>query len=301
MQNAGSGTSRNTVILAYLGCALIWGTTWFAIRVCIEPSAYPAYIAAALRFSLASLCLALGWFVYRKRIINPTRTELIWIPFSGLLSGLAYGMLYAAEEHIAGGLAAVISATSPMIAAMIAMFTRTEHPTRATISGAIVAFFGVALVFHGRMQISAAEASAVGILLIVACLNSSSTVAMKRHARNTAPLASNTIFFSSASLMLWIVAGINGQWKIPNPIPFGPTLALLYLTIFGTLIAFGAFFYLLKHTRLSTVMTLSFVTPIIALVIDAFFEKHCVLTPESYLGIAVVLAGVAVSILFKRE
>jgi drug/metabolite transporter (DMT)-like permease len=80
-----------------------------------------------------------------------------------------------------------------------------------------------------------------------------------------------------------------------------PTLALLYLTIFGTLIAFASFFYLLKHTRLSTAMTLSFVTPMIALLIDAFFEKHNVLTPETYLGIAVVLIGVIISVVKKSE
>jgi drug/metabolite transporter (DMT)-like permease len=287
------------VLLAYLGCASIWGTTWFAIRVCIGPSGYPSYAAAALRFTISSIVLCAIWFAIRHRINDPTTTEIKWISCAGLLSGLAYGLLYSAEEQLAGGVAAVISATSPLIAAILAMFFRIENPRRTTIIGSIVAILGVALVFHDRLLVSTAQASAVGILLFNAFLNSSSNIVMKRHGHHASALAANTIFFIAASLVLWTSAILSGKCTIPLPLPLAPTLALLYLSFFGTLIAFACFFYLLKHTRLSTAMTLAFVTPLIALVVDAFFEKHSALTPESYLGIGVVLVGVAISVWFK--
>jgi drug/metabolite transporter (DMT)-like permease len=286
---------------AYLACALIWGTTWYAIRVCIGPGGYPTYAAAAWRFTLSSTVLAVIWLAIRKKIKRPSFVEFKWISVSGLLSGVAYGLLYASEEHISGGLAAVISATSPLMAALLAMRMKLESPRKATIIGSLVAIAGVAFVFHDRMQISVAQASAVGILLFNSMLNSSSNALMKQHGHHVVALASNTIFFASAALLLWSISLFTHGNALPLPLPLVPTLALLYLTVFGTLIAFASFFYLLKHTRLSTAMTLSFVTPMIALFIDAFFEKHNVLTPETYLGISVVLIGVIISVVKKSE
>jgi drug/metabolite transporter (DMT)-like permease len=294
-----SEAQRLKVILAYFGCACIWGTTWYAIRVCIGPSGYPSYEAAALRFSISSLLLCVICLAFRKRIKRPTSGEFKWISIAGLVSGIAYGLLYSAEERIAGGLAAVISATSPLIAAILAMFFRIESPRRTAIIGSIVAIAGVAVVFHDRLQVSVAQASAVGILVFNAFLNSSSNIVMKRHANHTAAIASNTIYFSAASVSLWIAAIGSGKYAVPLPLPLVPTLALLYLSFFGTLFAFACFFYLLKHTRLSTAMSLAFVTPLIALVVDGFLEKHSALTPESYLGIGVVLIGVTVTVWFK--
>jgi drug/metabolite transporter (DMT)-like permease len=287
------------VVLAYLICASIWGTTWYSIRVCIEPGGYPSYPAAALRFTISAVILAAIWFAIRKSTKMPSKGEVGWITFAGTLSGLGYGLLYTAEEHITGGIAAVVSATAPLIAAVIAMVTRTEKPRTMTIVGSIVALGGVALVFHDSLQISQAQASAIAMLMIVCLLNASSNVAIKRYAHDTAALASNTIFFSAATALLWAGAVVSGKSTIPYPLPAAPTVALLYLSIFGTLVAFACFFYLLKNTRLSTAMTLAFVTPMIALVIDMFLEKHRTFTLESGAGIAVVLIGVALSI-FSR-
>jgi drug/metabolite transporter (DMT)-like permease len=67
------------------------------------------------------------------------------------------------------------------------------------------------------------------------------------------------------------------------------------------LLAFACFFYLLRTTRLSNAMTLAFVTPVIALVVDAFWERNVVLTMQSYIGIGIVLTGVAISVLLKAR
>ncbi|MFX5521658.1 EamA family transporter, partial [Acinetobacter baumannii] len=71
---------------------------------------------------------------------------------------------------------------------------------------------------------------------------------------------------------------------------------LLYLSLVGTVLAFALYFYLLKNTRLSTAMSLSFVTPIVALIVDGLFEKHAVFSTESFVGIGIVLAGVVLNL-----
>jgi drug/metabolite transporter (DMT)-like permease len=85
---------------------------------------------------------------------------------------------------------------------------------------------------------------------------------------------------------------VAGDYAIPNPLPVVPTAALLYLTVLGTVLTFTCYFYLLKHVRLSTAMSLSFITPIVALIVDGFLEKQTALSPTSYVGIATVLIGV---------
>lgn len=286
------------IFVAYFLCATIWGTTWYGIRVCIGPDGFPTYPAAALRFSLSAALLGIFWLFQISKYKKPSLSELKWILCAGGISGIAYGLLYSAEEQISGGLAAVLSATGPLIAAMIAMATKTEATSKIKIFGSIFAIIGVALVFHDRLQVSVAQASAVGIVTLVCILNASSNVVMKKYAREVAAIACNTIFFGAAAVTLWISSLLSGKYII-TAWNLTPTLALLYLTVFGTLIAFASFFYLLKHVRLSTAMTLAFVTPIIALGVDAIYEKGTVLTAESYIGIAIVLISVAISILVK--
>lgn len=289
------------VIFAYLLCALIWGTTWYGVRVCVSPGGFPSYLAAALRFSLASSVLLVIWAVLRTKLKPPSIDEIKWITISGLLSGIGYGLLYVSEEQISGGLAAVLSATAPLIATFIAMRTNTESPSRAAVVGSSIALVGVALVFHDRLAVSPAQATAVGMLGCVCIVNACSNVVMKKHAHGVVALTSNLIFFSAATVMLWLMslfAG-TGTWSFAD-VQLLPVLALIYLTLFGTLLAFGSFFYLLKRVRLSTAMTLAFITPVLALLVDAFFEKRTILTAESYFGIAIVLAGVTLSVLFKE-
>jgi len=290
---------QTRVVLAYLVCAAIWGTTWYAIRVCIAPGCYPVYPAAAIRFTVCSIILSAFWIAYRGRIEPPTRTELVFILIGGGLSGIAYGLLYDCEQQISGGVASVIASLGPLVAAAIAMLTGTEKPTGRTISGALLALAGVAIVFHDRMQVSVEEASAIGVLLFNLFISQTSNVLMKRQAHHVAVLPVNTLFFLGSAVVLWVGAIFKGQLFLPPDIPLRATIALLYLTFFGTLITFAAWFYLLKRVRLSTATTLAFVTPIIALIVDAFYEKKVVLGAESYVGFLIILLGVAATVLFN--
>jgi len=183
---------------------------------------------------------------------------------------------------------------------LLGAVTKTEKLSLTASMGSIIAVAGVALVFHDRLQVSVTQAYAVGFLMIVCVLNAFSNIIMKKYANAVDALPSNTMYFGASSVFLWATAVFSGEpW--PEQWNLAPTLALLYLTIFGTLIAFGSFFYMLKHVRLSTAMTLSLVTPIIAIVVDSFFERAVTMNIETYAGILIVLAGVAVSILLRGK
>jgi drug/metabolite transporter (DMT)-like permease len=290
---------RLKIVAAYLVCASIWGTTWFAIRACVQPGGYLPLPGAALRFVITVAIFGCMWFALRQRFGRPSLSKARWIALAGCCAGLGYALLYCAEQSVSGGIAAVISASAPLIVAIVAMATKTERPTRMTIVGALLAFPGVAIVFHDRIQVSFNQAAAVATLILNCCVGSVSNVLLKKHANEVPSIVSNTIFFSACCLLLWSGALIGHQAVVPYPLPPVPTIALIYLAIFGTVCTFAAWFYLLKHVRLSTVMTLSFVTPVLALIVDNFFEKQTVLHAETYVGVAFVMAGVAATILLK--
>lgn len=286
---------------AYLLLVAIWGTTWFGVRVCVQPDGFMPYPAAAIRFTIAAALLACFCLIRRETIVFPPFGKAKWLATAGCLSGAGYALTYFAMHDAPGGIGAVMSAMAPFMTALLAAITRTEKLSRISLIGSLFALLGVALVFHDRLSVSAAQAGAVGLLVASNFVAAGSNVAIKHNGKGSSPLALNTIFFTFCALCLWIGAALSHQLSVPWPPPAVPTAALLYLTLFGTLIAFGSFFYLLSAVRLSTAMTITFITPLVALVVDAFFEKQIVLSAESYIGMAIVLTSVAASVLLQAR
>ena len=281
-------------LIAYCGCALIWGTTYYAIRACI--AGYPTYFAAALRFAIAAAILgglvAAGW----ARPAPRGRRAFIALVIAGVLNSVSYSLIYTAEEHIPGGLAAVIFGTLPLITAVLAAVTGIERPTRAAIAGAFVSLCGIAVISLDRLEVSAPQA--LGCLMVfgaVVCASAFNTL-LKRETAGQHPFASSAVFLAVTAVLIGALAALVERRAPAWPPPAGPTLALLYLAIVGSVVAFAGYFYLLQHVRLMTVSTLVLVQPIVALTVDALFESQRI-AGRTYLGAGIVLAGVAMNLL----
>jgi len=98
-----------------------------------------------------------------------------------------------------------------------------------------------------------------------------------------------------------VLAMTSERQAPPWPPPVRPTLALLYLAIFGSVVAFSLYFYLLRHMTLTAVSTLLFVEPVLALLIDAVWEREIHLGPRAYAGAALTLVGVAITFLIPQR
>src|SRR4051812_15983019 len=90
------------VIAAYVACAVIWGTTWYSVKLCIQPGGYQPWTAAAIRFTLSGAILAFFWLATIKKVKVPTRENLKWITVAGLFSGCSYGLVYFSMNHLSG-------------------------------------------------------------------------------------------------------------------------------------------------------------------------------------------------------
>src|SRR6185436_3353641 len=122
------------VVAAYAACALIWGTTWYAIRACIGPGGFGTLEALALRFVLASVVLipialrARPW---------PRGAQWGWLVLAGVLDAGGYLLVYFGEERVPGAVAAVLYGTQPLILAVLLTTTGMERITSKHVIGAL--------------------------------------------------------------------------------------------------------------------------------------------------------------------
>lgn len=283
------------VVLAYSACALIWGTTYFAIRVCIAQDGYATYLAAALRFAIAG-ALLLG--LYAGGMFSPgprPGRERRWVCAAGLLNAVAYALVYTAEESITGGLAAVIFGTLPLVTALVTGLLGVERASRAAVLGALISLCGIAIISWDRLEVSVAQAGGVAMMLGAVLMCTLYNIVLKKQARQAHPLAANAVFLASTGVWLSLLAVAVERRPPPWPLPHAPTLALLYLALIGSVAAFAGYFYLLKRVRLMTLSTLVLVQPVVALGVDAVWE-HERIVARTYLGAAITLFGVLVNL-----
>ncbi|HWM87787.1 MAG TPA: DMT family transporter [Kofleriaceae bacterium] len=287
------------VVICYLVCALVWSTTWFAIRVCIAEGGYPTYAAAALRFSLAGVILLLLVRLGLGRPWPRSRRQLVALSAAGLFNALGYACVYRAEEDLPGGLVAVLFGTYPLFTALAAAATSTERVRPVDVGAALLSLGGMAILFWDRMSVSPDQAAGVGFMLVAVLASVGYNLIFKREAGALNPLSSTAVFLSVAAAALWLPTLAADAPPIPSPVPLAPTVALLYLAVLGSVVAFVCYFYLLKRVSLMTASTLVLIQPVIALLVDAIWEQEVRLGPRSYAGAGVTVAGVAIGLTWK--
>jgi len=269
---------------------MIWGTTWYAIRASI--TAYPTFLAVALRFALAAAILlpiaarARPW--PRGRVWG-------WLVIAGVLDATGYLLIYLAEERVPGALAAVVFGTQPLILAALLTATRIERFTRRHLVGAMISLTGVVVLFLDRLAVSAHQAAGVGLVLGSVVVSTGYSMIMKQKTATVNGLVSTAIFLAVTAVVLGAVALVAHD-ALPWPPPVAPTLALVYLAVVGSVAAFLIYFWLLGKTSLVVTSTLVFVFPLVAIATDALLERELPLTARAYLGAAITLGGLAVSL-----
>ncbi|MDZ4834811.1 MAG: DMT family transporter [Candidatus Melainabacteria bacterium] len=292
--------SKWVVYSMYAVCAIVWGTGWYAIRLSVSDGGYPIFGGAAIRYTLAALVLGMLIPFFPKAFGKVNRTETGWLIVAGILNAAAIALLYWGEKSISGGLASVLTATSPIMMAVIAFFTRTEKISANTIAGFCLSLAGVGIIFGERLTVSPDHLIAMMAILGAALFFALTNFVMKVKATTVKPLQSSVMFFASMSIIFWLAVPCEAttmQW----PPPAAPTYALVYLAIACSALAFPAFFYVLRHSSLMFASTLAFVHPVIALITDCALEHEFMLTMSAYSGMSVVLVGVILSMVSNNK
>src|SRR5436309_4745237 len=253
-------------IFAFLAIYVIWGSTFLAIRYAVE--SIPPLFTAATRHLLAGSIL-LGWALWKGE--RPTRQG--WR--AGLVLGflfffVSHGLLHWAELKVPSGVAALVIAIEPAIVALLLPLLKLgPRPRGVTWAGLALGAVSVALLF--RPDVSAGEGVAVGLfaVLISAIAWSLGIV----YARKLQPANGSTLNAAlplvCGSLMLLaggLIRGEHRMFQFSRVLPES-FVGLLFLIFFGSLIAFSAYAWLLKHYSPTLVATHTYVNPIVAVLL----------------------------------
>jgi drug/metabolite transporter (DMT)-like permease len=276
---------------------LIWGSTWLVIKIGLE--GMPPFLGAGLRFLLAMLLVGLPLVVRRKRL-HLTRDDKVCVLSLGLLVfWIDYAAVYWAELRISSGLTAILFSTMPLMTSLLsAYWTRSERLTGRKVAGILVGIVGTALLFWPHEHL--VRQQTLGMLAALGgCLSATvNLVTMKRYGRNSDPFVLNFFGMGLGSACLLMMSAAFEDW---HSVVWTQSniLAIFYLSIFGSVIAFSSYYYLIKKMDATIVSLSTLIIPIVALILGRAFLGETV-TPLAVAGIVTILAGVAIAILPSR-
>ncbi|TNE66677.1 MAG: EamA/RhaT family transporter [Alphaproteobacteria bacterium] len=284
------------VILAFLGCVLIWGSTWYAIE--LQLGVVPKEWSLAFRFSLAAALLFLWCLVRGKRLRFPLRDHG-WMMATGffLFSG-NYLLVYWGTEYLTSGLVAVsFSLLSFLNIVNSRLFLKAEVQP-SVLASALIGVVGLILIFKPEIDhFSFADDSALGLTIcVVATLIASwgNTIVGSAPVRALPLFSFNAWGLFYGALFNTLFALLSGKPPAFDPRP-EYWLSLLYLSVLGTVVAFLMYLWLVGRVGVARAAYMAVMTPVVALTISTFMEGfHW--TAYSVAGLALVIAGNVVMI-----
>ncbi len=286
------------VAVLYALICLIWGSTWLAIKVGLV--GMPPLLGAGLRFLLSAMVMGLV-VAARRRRWELTRDDKVCVLSLGLLVfWLDYACVYWAELHISSGLTAVLFSTMPLMTALLSAFwTRSETLSAGNVAGILVGVAGTALLFWPHERLGMTQALGMLSALVGSLCAAVNLVITKKHGRHRDAFVLNFLGMAlGAACLLLMSAALESWtsvvWTRSN------VLAMLYLSLFGSVIAFSAYYYLIKRMDATMVSLSTLVIPIVALALGRAF-LHETVRPAAVLGILMILAGVGIAILPRWE
>ena len=280
--------SRLGLALAYAAVCVIWGTTYLAIKVGL--ASFDPFFYAGVRYTAATvLLLGIAW----SRGVafgGPLRR---WWPAFGvgvLFVGICNGLVFWGETALDSGFTALLMTTSPLWTALLApVLSHDRGPGRAGWLGIALGFAGTVLLLQpwhvGALPM--AEALGVEASVVVWAVGS---LWVRRIRRDFHPMALTVAQMAAGALVLLAVAALRGR-ALVGPITTRSLLALGFLVLFGSCVAFLAYFYLLRHWTATRVATSTYLNPVVAVLLGAWL-LHEAVTPTMLAGAAVVFVGV---------
>ncbi len=279
------------VIVSLLAVYVLWGSTYLAMRIGLE--GFPPLRMAAVRFLLAGTLL----YGFLRARGQPGPSPRGWAASAAvgcLLLTMGNGCVIYAEQFVASGLAALMVASVPLWAALFSgMLGR--WPSRIEWLGLFLGALGVLLLnLEGDLRASPKGALALMVASMSWALGSvlSGRPAIKR-ALPRGLMASAAQMLVGGSV-LFCLSLLRGERMAPLT-SARPALAVLYLVVFGSLMGYTAYLYLLAHVRPALATSYAFVNPVIAVILGAVGAGERI-TPRSVLAMAVILSGVVLVI-----
>lgn len=291
--NPAEHPSTARIVLAYLSVFIIWGSTYLAIRIGVTD--WPPALFAGFRFVTAGLLLlAIGVF---KKGKFPAREGVFHLAVVGLFLLVGGNWLVVwAEKTIPSGLAALIIAVVPLFMSSIDSFLpRGQTLPAMGWLGIFIGFGGVFVLVSPTLGLSeGVSLNPIGIagLILASLFWSIGSVYSKHHPVQGSLFMNSAIQNLAGGIVLTIIGFASNEWHQINVTP-GGIGALVYLIIFGSIIGYTSYVYLLRHVPPAKASTYAYVNPVVAI----FLGWLILAEPLDFLTIVaavIILSGVAI-------
>lgn len=292
---SGRESYRLRLFLSFFAIYVLWGTTFLAIRIAVEE--LPPLFAAGTRFFTAGVVLYA--FMRIKGEAAPTRIQWRSLIIMALLMFVAeYGPLFWAEKYVPSGVVSVFAATLPILTLILEMLILRQQRMRPMLAIAVLTgFAGVAILLMpgGRQHIA--------LIPCLAILAGATTWSLGSVLTRSMPLPKSRPVTAGAAMMLGgaMLLALSAAFGEMHPFPqisLRAIYALLYLIVFGSLLAFTAFVWLLAHMPATRVSSHAYVNPIVAVALG-YFAAGEIITPRIIAGSLLVL--VSVFLILRRD
>lgn len=257
--------------LAFAGVAFFWGTTFLAIKIGVETMS-PFLMAGCRHF--AGGVLICSFFLLRRYPLPSWSQFRVYVINGILMLVLGNGLVTWAERYISSGLTALLCALTPLSIILMNMLfgARKEQLTLKTLAGIMLCLVAQVIIFRDNLKELANPGYLAGVLcVLVAILGwGLGSIYSKNRQTGITSLYGAGLQMISAGIILLITGSLLGEWPGFTPDARG-MYSLVYLVIFGSLIGYGSYMYVLKQLPATIVSTYAYINTLVAVALGWFF------------------------------
>jgi drug/metabolite transporter (DMT)-like permease len=277
-----------SIPVAYLVIVLIWSTTPLAIQWSTQGTGFAfAVLARMLIGVIVAGGLVAAWRIGLPLHARARRAYLV----GGLGVFGAMVLTYWGARYVHSGLVSVLFGLSPLMAGVLAAFWLGEKTlTPLPVAGMLLGALGLAVIFlHGGSLGGEHALAGLAALLLAVFIYSASLVGLKRIGDDSPPLAT-TVGSLTVSLPLFAAVWLFSDGQLPAAVPPRSGAAIVYLGVFGSVIGFALYYYVIKHLDTARVALITLITPVLALLLGNLLNGEAI-GLRLWLGTGLIMGG----------
>lgn len=279
------------IVLAFFSIYVIWGSTYLLNKIAVTE--LPPFMLASIRFIFAGILIfmicklmGIGIGVTKKQLLNTTIAGFLFLTFGN-------GVVVWALKYVDSGFAALEISAQPLVVLLLMRMLEGKKIKTMSVIGVILGIIGIYLLVSQK-QIISKEGSILGMIMIFACMLSwayGSLFVAKADLPSNYFVNTGYQMFSGGIMLLLSSLLFGETWTMPDAWSGPVQYSMILLIVFGSIVAFTSFNYLLKVVSPEKVATSTYVNPIIALLLGWYFLNEQI-TTQSVIAAIVLLTGV---------
>ena len=278
------------IVLGYILICLIWGSTWLAIRLGLD--SLTPILSAGFRFSLAAILVFVLMKIRGMKLQTDSLSIRIYLILGFFSFLIPFGLVYWAEQFIPSGLASIIFAVMPFFVILFSyFFLKEEMISFYQIVGVIFGFTGIVIIFSEKLKIDLSN-DFIGMMavLLSSITQAGIAIILKKYAKHLNPLSMNLVPLAIAGISMTLIGLIFENLSVLK-FDMKAIFSVGYLALFGTVMTFSTYYWLMKKVNLLFLSLSTFITPIIAVILG-WLILHENFSLQALIGSILVLIGI---------